>query len=71
MKKIEIFADGSCLGNPGKGGWCAILRYKGHQKILSGAEKNTTNNRMELLAVIKALEALKDNGYNLLTTENL
>ena len=60
MKKIEIFTDGSCLGNPGKGGWCAILRYKGHQKILSGAEKNTTNNRMELLAVIKALEALKE-----------
>ena len=60
MKKIEIFTDGSCLGNPGKGGWCAILRYKGYQKILSGAEKNTTNNRMELLAVIKALEALKE-----------
>jgi ribonuclease HI len=60
LKKIEIFTDGSCLGNPGKGGWCAILRYKGHQKILSGAEKNTTNNRMELLAVIKALEALKE-----------
>ena len=60
MKKIEIFTDGSCLGNPGNGGWCAILRYKGYQKILSGAEKNTTNNRMELLAVIKALEALKE-----------
>jgi len=60
LKKIEIFTDGSCLGNPGNGGWCAILRYKGYQKILSGAEKNTTNNRMELLAVIKALEALKE-----------
>ena len=60
MKKIEIFTDGSCLGNPGKGGWCAILRYKQNQKILSGGEKDTTNNRMELTAVIKALEALKE-----------
>ena len=60
MKKIEIFTDGSCLGNPGNGGWCAILRYNGHEKILSGNEKNTTNNRMELLAVINALEALKE-----------
>jgi len=60
LKQIDIFTDGSCLGNPGSGGWCAILRYKGHEKILSGAEKNTTNNRMELLAVIKALEALKE-----------
>jgi ribonuclease HI len=59
MKKIEIFTDGSCLGNPGAGGWCAILRYGKHEKILSGNEKNTTNNRMELTAVIKALEVLK------------
>ena len=60
MKKIEIFTDGSCLGNPGDGGWCAILRYNGHEKILSAGEKNTTNNRMELLAVINALQALKE-----------
>jgi ribonuclease HI len=60
MKKIEIFTDGSCLGNPGEGGWCAILRYKENEKVLSGAEKNTTNNRMELTAVIKALKALKE-----------
>jgi ribonuclease HI len=60
LKKIDIFTDGSCLGNPGAGGWCAILRYKGHEKILKGGEKQTTNNRMELLAVIKALEALKE-----------
>ena len=60
MKKIEIFTDGSCLNNPGRGGWCAILRYKNKEKILSGAEANTTNNRMELTAVIKALEALKE-----------
>ncbi|NPA55373.1 MAG: ribonuclease HI [Epsilonproteobacteria bacterium] len=60
MKHIEIFTDGSCLGNPGRGGWCAILRYNQHQKILKGCQINTTNNRMELLAVIKALEALKE-----------
>ncbi len=60
MKKIEIFTDGSSLGNPGPGGWCAILRYKNNEKILSGGEKNTTNNRMELIAVIEALKALKE-----------
>ncbi len=59
MKKVEIFTDGSSLGNPGPGGWCAILRYKNHEKILKGGEVYTTNNRMELMAVIKALEALK------------
>ncbi len=63
MKKIEIFTDGSSLGNPGPGGWCAILRYKGKEKILSGGERHTTNNRMELLAVIKALNALKEPCY--------
>ena len=60
MKKIEIFTDGSSLGNPGAGGWCAILRYKGHEKILKGGEEHTTNNRMELTAVIEALKALKE-----------
>jgi ribonuclease HI len=60
MKKIEVFTDGSCLGNPGAGGWCVILRYGEHEKILKGGEKNTTNNRMELSAVINALEALKE-----------
>ncbi len=60
MKKIEIFTDGSSLGNPGPGGWCALLRYKGHEKRLSGGEENTTNNRMELTAVIEALKALKE-----------
>lgn len=60
MKKIEIFTDGSCLGNPGKGGWCAILRYKEKEKILSGKESDTTNNRMELTAVIEGLKALKE-----------
>jgi len=60
MKKIEIFTDGSSLGNPGSGGWCAILRYKNHQKIISGGENHTTNNRMELKAVIEALKKLKE-----------
>ncbi len=60
MKKIEIFTDGSSLGNPGAGGWCAILRYKNREKVLSAGEPYTTNNRMELLAVIEALKALKE-----------
>ncbi len=56
---IEIFTDGACSGNPGPGGWGALLRWNGHEKELSGGEKETTNNRMEMMAVIKALEALK------------
>jgi len=60
MKKISIYTDGSSLGNPGPGGWCAILKYKGHEKIISGSEKQTTNNRMELKAVIEALKILKE-----------
>ena len=56
---VEIFTDGACSGNPGPGGWGAILRYKGVEKELSGGEKDTTNNRMELMAAIAALEALK------------
>lgn len=59
MKKVEIFTDGACSGNPGPGGWGAILRYNGTEKELSGGEKDTTNNRMELTAVIEALKALK------------
>ena len=60
MKKIEIYTDGSSLGNPGPGGWCAILKYKNHQKIIKGGEKLTTNNKMELKAVIEALKSLKE-----------
>lgn len=59
MSRVEIFTDGACRGNPGPGGWGAILRYNDHEKELSGAEADTTNNRMELLAAIRALEALK------------
>lgn len=60
MKKIEIFTDGACKGNPGPGGWAAILRYNGVEKVISGGEKETTNNRMELSAVLFALKALKE-----------
>ena len=60
MREVEIFTDGACQGNPGPGGWGAILRYKGNEKELSGGEADTTNNRMELTAVISALQALKE-----------
>jgi ribonuclease HI len=60
MKKITLFCDGSSLGNPGAGGWGAILRFGDKEKELSGGEEYTTNNRMELLAVIEGLKALKE-----------
>ena len=56
---IEAFTDGACSGNPGPGGWGAILRWRGHEKELSGGEPETTNNRMELMAAIQVLEAIK------------
>ncbi len=56
---VEIFSDGACKGNPGPGGWGALLRFGAHEKELCGGEAHTTNNRMELMAVIQALEALK------------
>ena len=60
MKTVTIYTDGACSGNPGPGGWGAILRYKNIEKELSGGEAHTTNNRMELLGVINALQALKE-----------
>ncbi len=60
MKSVTIYTDGACSGNPGPGGWGAILKYGDIEREISGGEKETTNNRMELLAVIKALEALKE-----------
>ena len=60
MKKVNIYTDGACSKNPGPGGWAAILIYKGHEKGISGFEPDTTNNRMELTAVIKAIQALKE-----------
>jgi len=59
-KQIEAHTDGACLGNPGPGGWAALLRYRGHERELSGGEADTTNNRMELMAAIMALEALSE-----------
>ena len=59
MKQVEIFTDGACKGNPGPGGWGALLRMGAHEKELSGGDPATTNNRMELMAVIQALGALK------------
>ena len=70
MKKIEIFTDGACSGNPGPGGWGAVLRYNGVEKELSGGEAETTNNRMELTAVISALLALKEPCEVFLTTDS-
>lgn len=58
MKQVEIFTDGACKGNPGPGGWGALLRMGAHEKELSGGERNTTNNRMEMTAAIRALGAL-------------
>ncbi|MET1755631.1 ribonuclease HI [Novosphingobium sp. RD2P27] len=60
MKKIEIFTDGACKGNPGPGGWGAILRMGRHEKEMSGSDPQTTNNRMEMTAVIRALNALTE-----------
>ena len=56
---VEVYTDGACRGNPGPGGWGAVLRYRGHERKLNGGEAQTTNNRMELMAAIRALEALK------------
>lgn len=67
---VELYTDGACSGNPGPGGWGAILRWKGHEKELSGAEAQTTNNRMELMAVIAGLRALKRRAVVDVTTDS-
>ena len=67
---IEIFTDGACLGNPGPGGWGVLLRWRGSETELSGGEAETTNNRMELMAAIQGLEALKRSGRVTLTTDS-
>ncbi len=69
-KLVEIYTDGACSGNPGPGGWGAVLRYGKNEKELSGGEIDTTNNRMELTAVIKALSALKEPCRVSLTTDS-
>lgn len=70
MSKIEIYTDGACSGNPGKGGYGAILMYKNHKKEISGAVQDTTNNRMELQAVIEALKALKKSSEVTIYTDS-
>ena len=67
---VEIFTDGACRGNPGPGGWGALLRYQGKEKSLYGAATYTTNNRMELMAVIQALESLKRSCAVAVTTDS-
>jgi ribonuclease HI len=70
LDKVSIYTDGACRGNPGPGGWGAILRHGEHEKELSGAEADTTNNRMELMAAIRALESLKRSCDVTLTTDS-
>ena len=70
LKYIEIFTDGACRGNPGVGGWGAVLVYKDHKKEICGSSKDTTNNIMELTAVIKALDSLKEQCHVVLTTDS-
>lgn len=69
-KLVEIYTDGACRGNPGPGGWAVLMRYGAHEKELSGAERQTTNNRMELQAVIAGLKALKRRSRVRLTTDS-
>ena len=67
---VHIFTDGACRGNPGPGGWGALLRYDGHEKRLYGAQNHTTNNRMELMAVIEGVKVLKVPSYVEITTDS-
>lgn len=67
---VDIYSDGACRGNPGPGGWGVVLRYKGHEKLLYGGEPDTTNNRMELTAAIKGLEALSRQCKVRVTTDS-
>lgn len=69
-KPVHIWTDGACLGNPGPGGWGALLRWNGHERELSGGEAETTNNRMELMAAIRGLESLKRSCRVVLTTDS-
>jgi ribonuclease HI len=71
MSEVEIFTDGACRGNPGPGGWGALLRYGGHEKELYGGDAETTNNRMELMAAIQAIESLTRPCKVALTTDSV
>ncbi len=68
--RVEVFTDGACQGNPGPGGWAALLRFRGREKELTGAEAESTNNRMEMMAAIAALETLKRPSHVQLTTDS-
>ena len=70
MKKVEIYSDGACRGNPGLGGWGALLTHEGHEKRIYGCEKDTTNNRMELMGSIAALRVLKEPSEVVLWTDS-
>lgn len=70
MKLIEIYTDGACSHNPGPGGWAALLKYNEHEKLISGFEPDTTNNKMELTAAIKALEAVKETANITIYTDS-
>ncbi|MBK8186154.1 MAG: ribonuclease HI [Cellvibrio sp.] len=70
MKTVELFTDGACKGNPGPGGWGVLMRYGSVEKSLCGGEANTTNNRMELMAAIAGLQALKESCHVILTTDS-
>ena len=70
MKQVDIFTDGACSGNPGPGGWGTIIRYNGHEKELSGGDRDTTNNRMEMMACISGLNALKEECSVTITTDS-
>ena|SRR3990167_2304936 len=70
MKKVELFTDGACRGNPGPGGWGVLMRYDEHEKKLYGGEQHTTNNRMELMAAIQGLAALKSECIVEITTDS-
>lgn len=70
MKKIELITDGACLGNPGPGGWACVLRFNSHTRELYGCERQTTNNRMELMAAIKGLSVLNERCQVVITTDS-
>ena len=70
LKTVELFTDGACKGNPGPGGWGVLMRYAAVEKSLCGGEANTTNNRMELMAAIAGLQALKESCHVIITTDS-